>query len=96
MQLATVTLEVVPFRSQRFYHFLNACCKLCSMRAFSTTRDSASSTSVVSKWRHFSLIFNQGNIVAGKKSGKKGGRGTTVMLFCVVMKYQPVSFVAKV
>jgi hypothetical protein len=47
--------------SQHFCHFLNASWKSCSVIVFSTACNSASITSVVSKRRPFSFIFNQGN-----------------------------------
>jgi hypothetical protein len=63
--LATITLEVVPFRSYvpfpALLSFLNASWKKCSVRVFSTACDSASIISVVSKWRPFSFVFNRGN-----------------------------------
>jgi hypothetical protein len=37
------------------------------VRVFSTVCDSALITSIVSKWRFFSFIFNQGNRVDGRK-----------------------------
>jgi hypothetical protein len=44
------------------------------VRLFSTACDSASITSIVSKWRPFSFIFNQGN------REKCGEWGAAVML----------------
>jgi hypothetical protein len=47
------------------------------VRVFSTACDCASITSIVSKWRPFSFIFNQGI------RERQGGWGMTVMLFLV-------------
>jgi hypothetical protein len=54
--LVTATLEVVPFRAYAQFPAL-----LPFLNVFSTACYSASITSVVSKWRAFSFIFNQGN-----------------------------------
>jgi hypothetical protein len=54
------------------------------VRVFSTVWDSASITSIVLKWWHFSFIFNRGN------REKKGGWGMVVMLF-LVKKFPGVS-----
>jgi hypothetical protein len=48
----------------------------CFVRVFSTACDSASISSLVSKWRPFSFVSSQGN-------RKVGWMGTTVMLFLV-------------
>jgi hypothetical protein len=45
------------------------------VRVFNTACDSALITSVVSEWRPYSFILNQ-----GREKGKRG-RGITVMLF---------------
>jgi hypothetical protein len=66
-------------RFQRFYNFLNGSWKLRSVRVFSTACDSASTISIVSKWRPFSFISNRENrkigcvgdsshVVLGKKN----------------------------
>jgi hypothetical protein len=67
------------------------------VRVFSTACDSASITSIVSKWRSFSFILNQGNrkvgcvendshVVLGKKfHGEKRS-----VRRCVVVMQQPV------
>jgi hypothetical protein len=52
-----------PFRAYVPYvprPFLNESWKSCSVRLFSTACDSASITSIVSKWRPFSFIFSRG------------------------------------
>jgi hypothetical protein len=63
--LATVTLEIVTFRVYvpfpELLPFFYASWKSCSVSVFSTAYDSASITSVVSKWRPFSFIFNRAN-----------------------------------
>jgi hypothetical protein len=63
--LATITLEVVPFRTYALFpgllSFLNTSWKSCFVTMFRTARDSVSTTSIVSKWRPFSFIFNRGN-----------------------------------
>jgi hypothetical protein len=80
--LATITLEVVPFhtyaRSQRFCHFLHASWKSNFVRVYS---DSASITTIVSKWRVLSFILNRGSREKpqGATSGKQGGWGMAVM-----------------
>jgi hypothetical protein len=70
--LATTTLGVVPFHAYALFPallpFLNASWKSCSVKLFGTACDSASITSVVSKWRPFSFIFNC-------ETEKWGGRG---------------------
>jgi hypothetical protein len=68
--LATITLEVATLRTyallQCFCQFLNAFWKVCSVRVFSSACDSASITTVVSKWRPFSFIFNGRNRKVGR------------------------------
>jgi hypothetical protein len=94
--LATSILTVVPFRAYCF--LLNASWKWCSVRVCSTAWDSASITSIVSKWRHFSYHLQSW------KLGEVGWVGTTVIMFwvkkfpcengsvrrCVVVMQQPV------
>jgi hypothetical protein len=62
--LTTITLEVVSFREYAKFPallpFLNASWKPCPVRVFSTACDSASITSVESKWRSLSSIFDRG------------------------------------
>jgi hypothetical protein len=82
--------------SQHFCHFLNASWKLCYVRVFNTAYSSASITSVVSKWRPFSFVFNRGNREVGwvgedshvafgnKFPGEKGS-----MRWCFVVMQQP-------
>jgi hypothetical protein len=48
-------------RSQRFCHFLDVSWKSCSVRVFIIACDSASITSIMSKWRPFSCIFSRRN-----------------------------------
>jgi hypothetical protein len=63
--LATIVLEVVPFRTYALFPvllpFLNASWKLCSVMVFNTACDSALISSAVSKCWPFSFIFNWGN-----------------------------------
>jgi hypothetical protein len=63
--LDTIILEVVAFHAYATFpvllSFLNASWKSCPVKVFSTACDSASITSIVLKWRHFSFIFNRGN-----------------------------------
>jgi ABC-type Co2+ transport system permease subunit len=69
---ATITLEVVPFCTYaRFCHFLNAFWKSRSVSMFSTACDSASVTSLVSKWWPLSFVFNREN--REKWQGVKSG-----------------------
>jgi hypothetical protein len=79
--LAIITLEVVPFRwyalLPALLSFVNASWKSCSVRVFSTACDHALNTSILSKWRPFSFIFNRGS------REKKCEWGVTVMLFLV-------------
>jgi hypothetical protein len=64
-------------RSQRFCHFLNVSWKSCFVRVFSTACDSASITSVVSKWRPISFIFNRYQFYL--QSGKQKSQGEQEM-----------------
>jgi hypothetical protein len=57
----TIPLSARMYRYQRFCHFLNASWKSCSVRVFSIACDSATITSIVSKWRPFNFIFNRRN-----------------------------------
>jgi hypothetical protein len=50
----------------RILGFLDASWKACSLRMFSTACDSASITSIVPTWRHFSFIFDRGNREVGR------------------------------
>jgi hypothetical protein len=63
--LATIALEVDPTHAYAPFPALlpslNASWKSCSVRVFSIACDSASVTSLVSKWRPFSLIFSWGS-----------------------------------
>jgi hypothetical protein len=57
----TITIEVVLFRSYAPFPalltFYKASWKPCSVSVFSTACDSASITSIVTKWRPFNFIF---------------------------------------
>jgi hypothetical protein len=59
--LATIALGVVAFCAYAPFPALLPIWKSCFVTLFSTACDSASITSVVSKWQSFSFIFNQGN-----------------------------------
>jgi hypothetical protein len=78
--LATITLKVVPsarmHHYQCFCHFLNAFCKSCSVRVFSTACDSVSITSMFENDR-------KQRKVTGDQVRWVGWVGTTVMLFLV-------------
>jgi hypothetical protein len=84
-------------------HFLNAPWKLCSVRVFSTTCDSASITSVMAAFQFYLQSGKQGKVTGGEARqlgwvgndchvvfGQKfpGGKGSVRR--CVVMMQQPV------
>jgi hypothetical protein len=98
--LATIALKVALFHRYAplaYAIFLNASCKSCSMKVFSTTRDSAYIISVVSKWRAFSFIFDWGNRKVGWVGidsyvvfGQKFPGEERSVRQCVFMMPQPV------
>jgi hypothetical protein len=63
--LAKIILEVVSFHVYAslptLLLFLNAFWKWFSVKVFSTAYDSVSITSIATKWRPFSFLFNRGN-----------------------------------
>jgi hypothetical protein len=67
--MATITLEVVHFRAHlpfpALLPFLKCILEVVFCFMLSTVCDSASITSVVSKWRPFSFIFNWGKSTVG-------------------------------
>jgi hypothetical protein len=67
--------------SQRFCHFLNASWRQCSVRAFSTTCDSASITSIVLKLWPFNAETEKSRW--GPSQASMEGGGATVVLFLV-------------
>jgi hypothetical protein len=68
-------------RSHCFCHFLNASWKSCSLRVFSTAYDSASITTILSKWQP----FNRGNRkVARSQVSRVGWVGGCRQSFCFV------------
>jgi hypothetical protein len=100
--LAGITLEVVPFRAYApslvLLPFLNASCKSCSVRVFSTACDSASITSIVSKWRaafpfylqsekerKLESVVDDSHVFRQKFPGEIGS-----VRLCVVVMQQPV------
>jgi hypothetical protein len=103
--LATITLEAVPFHVYALFSALlplfNASWKSCSVRVFSTTCNSASITSIVSKWRLSVLssigetevgwIEDDSHVVFGTKFlGDKGS-----VKKCAVFMQPPVLFSPK-
>jgi hypothetical protein len=81
--LATITFKVVTFRAYTVPSasviFQNSPWKSCSVRVFNTAYNSASITSIVSKWQPFRFIFcwgsrkqqwvgNDSHVVLGQKS----------------------------
>jgi hypothetical protein len=76
--LATIALEVVPFRAYSPFlallPCLNAPWKSCSVRVLSTACDSALITSIVSKWRPLVLS----SIGATEKSPREASQASRV------------------